>query len=645
MAQFVLEILDGDRAGDVVSLGSEPLKIGRKPGNDLVVADEKASGVHAEVAFEGDRYVLRDLGSTNGTLMDGRKITEVVLGSGDTFAIGRVRLRFRADGEDAAPTGDGFAVDRIDASRLQAARKGSRSAGLMAAVLVVVVGAGGYLWWSSNAAADGGGGNRSGTAQQAELRVPGNKLQQETGSCETEAGWDLRVAGAGFATGGVGHTGRGGLESVRAGDGPDFAVMATTEEQRVLPGRTLQVQAWLRTDGGGRGAVRAAFWSSNEQKPFRYRIGTALRASAEWELHEAAVAVPDGVDRCRVEVVAVLPGEGSAVACDDVALLEAGQAAAIARKVGETATLLGSGASIAIQSNNPDQPATLLGLVPGGAAVTADLRGLHAAGELMLSDLGASVAVDGDERQARVTVTGCSALELQFPKDSAGGLLVAGEDGFAGAESNSAFRTDKVLLGDASTRCLIELDAPAELGGHTAGGVYHLQVPATALRFVLGFRAERQQARELLRAAEEQAQAGEPGRALDTVRELLRTVPHDAETLANALARRAEWQEQLAQRLRQLDADLDEAEFFQTRGGFERVVAELDRLRALFGDANLEDPQRLQAMRDRAAQQLAALDAAQQQQQQQRLEALAEALEKARQTDLAALVRGNQGGR
>src|SRR5580765_2074065 len=101
MAQFVLEILDGDRAGEVVSLGAA-LRIGRKPANDLVLADEKTSGVHAEIVPEGDRFVLRDLGSTNGTFLDGRRITEVVLSPGDAFMIGRVHLRFRADGDEGA---------------------------------------------------------------------------------------------------------------------------------------------------------------------------------------------------------------------------------------------------------------------------------------------------------------------------------------------------------------------------------------------------------------------------------------------------------------------------------------------------------------------------------------------------------------
>lgn len=137
MAQFVLEILDGDRAGEVLSLAEGTLRIGRKAGNDLVLADEKASGVHAEVAFDGGRYVLRDLGSTNGTMMDGRKVTEVVLGRGDTFAIGRIRLRFSAEGEPKDLSTQEIALGRIDAARLQAAKGQGRGRSATTMVLVL----------------------------------------------------------------------------------------------------------------------------------------------------------------------------------------------------------------------------------------------------------------------------------------------------------------------------------------------------------------------------------------------------------------------------------------------------------------------------------------------------------------------------
>ena len=99
MAQYVLEILDGDRAGEVLPVPDGALRIGRKPSNDLVLADEKTSGVHAEVVLEGDRHVLRDLGSTNGTFLDGKRVTEVVLTTGDVVTVGRLRVKFREQGD------------------------------------------------------------------------------------------------------------------------------------------------------------------------------------------------------------------------------------------------------------------------------------------------------------------------------------------------------------------------------------------------------------------------------------------------------------------------------------------------------------------------------------------------------------------
>jgi len=118
MANYVLEILDGDRAGDVLPVGDAVLRIGRKSGNDLVLADEKTSGVHCEIAPEADRLVLKDLGSTNGTFLDGKRITEVVLTPGDVVTVGRLRVKFRAEGDDAAAADDAgeFSLRKLDAA-------------------------------------------------------------------------------------------------------------------------------------------------------------------------------------------------------------------------------------------------------------------------------------------------------------------------------------------------------------------------------------------------------------------------------------------------------------------------------------------------------------------------------------------------
>ncbi len=643
MAQYVLEILDGDRAGEVVTLGERPLRIGRKPQNDLVLVDEKASGVHAEVAFEGDRHVLRDLGSTNGTLMDGRKITEVVLGSGDIFAIGRVRVRFRGEGEVVAPAaaaGDGFAVDRIDAARLQAARSSSRSVAALVGVLVVALGAGGYVYWRGHGSAGATEGAAT-SGPRPELRVANNRLAQDVAACESDGGWDLQVAGAGFRGSSRANTGSGAFEALRApatdaAPASDFAVAATAVEQKVLAGRTVVATAHLLSSGGGRGGVRLSFWSSLDGNPFRFRTGSPLVAHAAFESTSATAAVPAGADRCRVEIVALLPQDDSSVVFDDVALLEDGQDSAVERKVGEAATVLGTGQSLVVRSMDPEQPATVLAMLPGD--VEPAFRGLAAADQLAFSDLGASIAVEADERAATLRVQGCSAVDLAFPGENAASLLGRGEQGFAGVDA-AAFMAQEVLLGDRLTRCMVSLPAPAAFTGRTQGSVYWLRVPATEFQLVVGFRAERQQARDLLRTAEEAATAARPGAALDAIRDLLRTVPHDPATLAQALARRGEWAEGLAARLRQLGADLDEATFFDTRGGFERVVAQIDELLHVYGDHNLEDPAALTAMRSRAAARLAQLDDQRATDQRQRLDKMAAVFDQASQPGLAQLVR------
>src|SRR5262245_10128450 len=93
--RFALEVLHAEGVGErTVPLGGARATIGRKPGNAIVLGDPHVCGVHAEVVEEGGRWVLRDLGSTNGTFLDGRKIEEVTLSPGDEFVVGQTRMRF-----------------------------------------------------------------------------------------------------------------------------------------------------------------------------------------------------------------------------------------------------------------------------------------------------------------------------------------------------------------------------------------------------------------------------------------------------------------------------------------------------------------------------------------------------------------------
>ena len=81
---------DGRRVG----IGSEVLTIGRLPECAIVLDDPNVSRRHAQVRREGDAIFVVDLGSTNGTRVNGMVVREHRLASGDVISIGTTSLRF-----------------------------------------------------------------------------------------------------------------------------------------------------------------------------------------------------------------------------------------------------------------------------------------------------------------------------------------------------------------------------------------------------------------------------------------------------------------------------------------------------------------------------------------------------------------------
>jgi len=75
-------------------LGEEDVLIGRTEDNDIVLDDSSVSRRHAQIAKEGNRYRLNDLGSHNGTILNGELIQSVLLNDGDQIKIGQNRLTF-----------------------------------------------------------------------------------------------------------------------------------------------------------------------------------------------------------------------------------------------------------------------------------------------------------------------------------------------------------------------------------------------------------------------------------------------------------------------------------------------------------------------------------------------------------------------
>lgn len=78
------------KKGDFYPLG-ESILIGREESNDIVLKDTRVSGHHAAITRQGQRWQIRDLGSTNGTFVNGKRIEgQVDLSPGDEVRIGGV---------------------------------------------------------------------------------------------------------------------------------------------------------------------------------------------------------------------------------------------------------------------------------------------------------------------------------------------------------------------------------------------------------------------------------------------------------------------------------------------------------------------------------------------------------------------------
>ena len=88
----------GPFAGRIVALPNQMVTFGRAPDNDVVVGDAATSGRHGRIEVRGGAFWISDLGSTNGTLVNGEPVIERQLGHGDLIAIGQNTIRFTLEG-------------------------------------------------------------------------------------------------------------------------------------------------------------------------------------------------------------------------------------------------------------------------------------------------------------------------------------------------------------------------------------------------------------------------------------------------------------------------------------------------------------------------------------------------------------------
>lgn len=92
MAKLIFS-LDGAFLGEY-ALDTERITIGRRPTNDIHIDNLAVSGEHAVILTIGNDSFLEDLGSTNGTLVNGKPVQKYVLQHGDLIEFGKYQLKY-----------------------------------------------------------------------------------------------------------------------------------------------------------------------------------------------------------------------------------------------------------------------------------------------------------------------------------------------------------------------------------------------------------------------------------------------------------------------------------------------------------------------------------------------------------------------
>jgi pSer/pThr/pTyr-binding forkhead associated (FHA) protein len=93
MADYRVTVRTGPNPGTVFELTKEVTMLGRDVTNDIPLGDAEISRQHARLTRTPGGMVLEDLGSTNGTFVNGERVTRVILKSGDEIRFGESFFR------------------------------------------------------------------------------------------------------------------------------------------------------------------------------------------------------------------------------------------------------------------------------------------------------------------------------------------------------------------------------------------------------------------------------------------------------------------------------------------------------------------------------------------------------------------------
>lgn len=105
--------MSGDVKGKTFPIDRDVLTIGRSKDNTIPIDNPTVSGHHCSITKDGEKFILRDMESTNGTRLNAKDVTEARLRPKDLVQVGSVEFMFDAEGIEAIET-HSYAETRVE---------------------------------------------------------------------------------------------------------------------------------------------------------------------------------------------------------------------------------------------------------------------------------------------------------------------------------------------------------------------------------------------------------------------------------------------------------------------------------------------------------------------------------------------------
>jgi pSer/pThr/pTyr-binding forkhead associated (FHA) protein len=620
------------REGEIVRVPSGRLTVGRNAKNLLVIKDSSVSGDHGEITREGSRCIVKDLGSSNGTFVNDRRVEEADLEVGDVLRFGAIPATFGVgdprdfaapaaagkEGEDAftraMQVGD---VDDDPTFELHGSPPQKEGIwNLVALVMVVALGAGVFylMTWEGRQGPVTGG---------AAVRASSNLLPELAWSFEIPEEEDREILmweaeRSGTDATGVSDPVKSGTSALRlmgTSAGPALALLRDAPVT-VSPGSSYVLSAAF-TEASAPPIVGVVWVDDRPGEvptPFARDLVFGVPGGDGWVSLSGVVIAPAGATKALAAVG--VDGSGEAT-FDDVSMsfVEAPPGRTVEREgfrfsLGAQGTLRVSRYlnaiidALGIEITAGDQVLTQDQLVvadPAGpaGAISGTLRGDR-------GDIVCRQEVEGGMLVLALSGSGlASATALRIPlanedSGSAQVILIRGDEGRRLGGSFKDEQADALILGRGSSRVRISFagpdgartmpcsfDAP-DRGQPVVRLLLTEGLPSLALRFQLTFEKEEQEARSLLNAAREAVRLTESGRAVQLCEQVMARFPFEESVEREASSLREQLLKVGRERQSALTQEVDDVLFFRTIGQRADLVKQIEAEAARYAGTPLE---------------------------------------------------------